>query len=220
MRIISTLAAFTLITYQLTTFANEDIEASLLSHIPNNDSVSYSSLRINDKTRRLLESCSFTEINFQINDNRPSTSIFKTKCQDGREISFSAKLDGKTKSLVAKRSIKRKTRLNKGNFELDWVPLGEINGITFKSFVEDNYYQASRNLRKGQPISLKNVNVAPVIERGWNVKARAVVSNMTITIDVIALDDGASGETIKVENSISNKIFYAKVLNSSTVIIK
>ncbi|EGR2229442.1 flagellar basal body P-ring formation chaperone FlgA [Vibrio parahaemolyticus] len=219
MRITPALIIIAAVVAPLEAAPNKDIEKTLLSYIPASKDTSYSSLRINDRTKRLLENCSISKVNFNINENRPSISTFKTKCQDGREVSFSAKLDGRTKSLVAKRSIKRKTRLNRSNFDIDWVPVDEINGITFKDLVKDNYYQTSRNLTKGQPISLKNVDVAPVIERGWHIKAKAILSNIAISIDVVALEDGAIGETIKVENTTSEKTFYAKVLNSSTVII-
>lgn len=219
MRIKPALIVIAAIITPLEAAPNTDIEKNLLSHIPASKDASYSSLRINDRTKRLLENCVISEVSSNINENRPSIATFKTKCQDGREVSFSAKLDGMAKSLVAKRSIKRKTRLNRENFDIDWVPVKEINGIRFRDLVKDNYYQTSRNLTKGQPISPKNVDVAPVIERGWHVKAKAILSNITISIDVVALDDGAIGETIKVENTTSEKTFYAKVLNSSTVII-
>ncbi|ELP5898463.1 flagellar basal body P-ring formation protein FlgA [Vibrio vulnificus] len=219
MRIKPAIITIALIVTPLKATSHADIEKTLLSHIPTSKHTSYSSITLNDRTKRLLVNCTFTKISSNINESTPSIATFKTKCQDGREVSFSAKLDGTIKSLVAKRSIKRKTRLNRDNVSIDWVPVDKINGISFKDLVNDNYYQASRNLTKGQPISPKNVDVAPVIERGWHIKAIAKLQNITISTEVIALEDGSIGETIKVENTTSKKIFFAKVLNSSTVII-
>ncbi|KDM90866.1 flagellar basal body P-ring formation chaperone FlgA [Photobacterium galatheae] len=200
--------------------ATTKIEEQLLSYVPKFESIKYTSVEINDRSQQLLIECQIKNSDVDINASRLSYATFRVFCIDGKEILFSAKLDGIVKSLVAKNQIRRKTRLNQENASIEWVSLSNIKSDVFHSQPPDGEYYAVRNLRKGQPISLKNLTIAPVIERGWLVKAKILVSNIAISIDVKALEDGVKGDVIQVENTSSGNIFYAKVINSSTVMIE
>jgi len=64
---------------------------------------------------------------------------------------------------------------------------------------------AQRSLRAGQPIRSSAVAAPILVEDGALVTVRVSTQNMTLTARGRALEDGAAGETIRVENTASQK---------------
>ncbi|MCY9860981.1 flagellar basal body P-ring formation chaperone FlgA [Vibrio coralliirubri] len=193
---------------------------TLLESLPKTEYSYYSKVELDIRTTALLSKCEISKVKPEINSRNPNLVAFDVTCKNGKTISLSSKTDGKIRSLVAKNHLKRKTRLNHTNTQLEWVPMSDVRGEYLTKFVLDNHYIATRNLKMGQPINMGHLDVAPTVERGWEIKAQSNISNITIGVDVKALEDGIIGETIKVQNLKSGSIFYAKIFNSTTVTIE
>ena len=193
---------------------------TLLKSLPKTEHSYYSKVELDRRTNALLEKCLISEVTPKVNPRNPNLVTFDVTCNNTKTISLSGKTDGKIRSLVAKNHLKRKTRLNNTNTQLEWVSMSEVRGEYLTNFLENNHYIATRNLKMGQPINLGHLDVAPTIERGWAIKAQSNISNIMIGVDVKALEDGIVGETIKVQNLNSGSTFYAKILNSTTVTIE
>lgn len=199
-------------------FSEVLLENKLLATLPSSENIRYEGVTINQRYISVLKQCSEGKIESEINRARPSLVKFYFSCHSGKTFTFSAELVGKARSLVVKDSIKRKTKLNSQNTSLEWVELDILRAEPLL-MLPNNYYQTTRNLRKGQNVYLKDIDVAPVIDRGRKVKAVFIHSNITVEVEVTALEDGTLGDTIKVENSSSNRIFFGEIIDASTVVI-
>lgn len=198
----------------------ETQNTTLLKSLPKTEHSYYSKVELDRRTNTLLTKCIISKVTSSVNPRNPNLVTFDVTCNDAKTISLSGKTDGKIRSLVAKNHLKRKTRLNNTNTQLEWVSMSEVRGEYLTNILENNHYITTRNLKMGQPINMGHLDVAPTIERGWEVKAQSNISNITIDVDVKALEDGIIGETIKVQNLHSGSTFYAKILNSTTVTIE
>ena len=201
-------------------FGAEASEKKILESLPATNYIKYESISLDHRSKLLLDECNITLINPFINLNRINQSTFLVHCDNGKKINLSAKLGGKVKSLVAKHPIKRKTRLDNKNTETKWLPLDNVRGKPITDNIEGGLYLTTRNLAKNQPINLKYIDIAPTIKRGWVVKSLAKISNISIYVEVQALESGSRGEIIKVKNLSSGDLFFAQIINSTTVTIK
>ncbi len=78
-------------------------------------------------------------------------------------------------------------------------------------------FMAKRTIRKGDMVKHWMVEKKPVIKRGDQVTILVESGLLRVTIPGKALDDGFAGETVSVENSMSNKKIFARVVDEVTV---
>ncbi|MCF8075194.1 MAG: flagellar basal body P-ring formation chaperone FlgA [Desulfotignum sp.] len=76
---------------------------------------------------------------------------------------------------------------------------------------------AKRSIRKGDMVKHSMVEKKPVIKRGDQVTILVESGLLRVTIPGTALDDGFAGETVSVENSMSSKKIFARVIDEVTV---
>ena len=76
---------------------------------------------------------------------------------------------------------------------------------------------AKRSVRKGDMVRHSMVEKKPVIKRGDPVTILVESGLLRVTIPGTALDDGFAGETVSVENSMSSKKIFARVIDEVTV---
>ena len=121
--------------------------------------------------------------------------------------------------LVATKQINRKDRFSEDDFVLQDVDMTRYNGKPFTSAEGIENYRSKTVLRKGAVLLEENIEEVPVINSGDRVKASAVEGNVIVTIDATALQDGLTGEEIRIVTS-ENKSLVAKVVDSKNVIIQ
>jgi flagella basal body P-ring formation protein FlgA len=78
-------------------------------------------------------------------------------------------------------------------------------------------FMAKRSIRKGDMVTHWMVEKKPVVKRGDQVTILVESGLLRVTIPGKALDDGFAGETVSVENSMSNKKIFARVIDEVTV---
>jgi flagella basal body P-ring formation protein FlgA len=76
---------------------------------------------------------------------------------------------------------------------------------------------AKRSIRKGDMVKLSMVEKKPVVTRGDQVTILVESGLLRVTIPGTVLDDAFAGETVAVENSMSNKKIFARVVDEVTV---
>jgi flagellar basal body P-ring formation protein FlgA len=76
---------------------------------------------------------------------------------------------------------------------------------------------AKHGLRKGDMVKHGMVERKPVVQRGDQVMILVESGLLRVTIPGKVLADGFAGETVSVENSMSNKKIFARVVDASTV---
>ncbi|MCL2673397.1 MAG: flagellar basal body P-ring formation chaperone FlgA [Alphaproteobacteria bacterium] len=101
----------------------------------------------------------------------------------------------------------------------DMVEYREVRPITSIIMNENELIgkQARTTLRAGVGVSRNQVRMPYSVLRNRPVTVRYVNHGMVMTIQGRALDNGAKGELIRVQNTKSNKIVDAVVMSSSVV---
>jgi len=69
----------------------------------------------------------------------------------------------------------------------------------------------------GSPVLWNHVNAIPLIRKGQEVDVFGNGKGIYITMKGLAMQDGGSGEYIKIRNVSSKQEFQAKVLNENSV---
>ena len=78
-------------------------------------------------------------------------------------------------------------------------------------------HEVKRSLKEGKLISQREVGLVSAIKKGDVVTSIYKHGSMQITAKSVALQDGALGKTIELENQKSKKRFYGVVVDSTTV---
>jgi flagella basal body P-ring formation protein FlgA len=76
---------------------------------------------------------------------------------------------------------------------------------------------AKRSIRKGDMVQHWMVEKKPVVKRGDQVTILVESGLLRVTIPGTVLDDGFAGDTVSVENSMSSKKIFARVVDEVTV---
>ncbi len=78
-------------------------------------------------------------------------------------------------------------------------------------------FVAKHTVRKGDMVKHWMVEKKPVVTRGDQVTILVESGLLRVTIPGMVLDDGFAGETVAVENGMSNKKIFARVIDEVTV---
>ena len=78
--------------------------------------------------------------------------------------------------------------------------------------------QAKRTILAGRFIRVDSAQPAPLIKAGALKRVRFLSGNLAISLMGVALSDASSGETIRVRNPSSGKIFFAEVKPDGTLV--
>lgn len=79
---------------------------------------------------------------------------------------------------------------------------------------------AKKTFKEGEVIDKRFVKFKPDVRRNEEVTAFLKQDNLTISIDVVALSDGMTGDYIGVENKSCKKVFTAKIIGENKVLIE
>lgn len=112
---------------------------------------------------------------------------------------------------VAKRALAKGTRVSETDVyqtELDTQKLKQGYFTTSQELVGQI---AKMNINPDTPFSPYNIELAKLVHKGEQVSILASNNNLSISVEGIAIDDGAFGEPIKVKNLSSKKVIEAQV---------
>lgn len=91
-------------------------------------------------------------------------------------------------------------------------PLGANN-------LADASLELAEAIRAGQPLLTRSVRIRPVIRRGGLVEGVAQDGLLSISLRVEALEDGQTGQTVRVRNPKTRREFLGRVRNEHSVLL-
>ena len=122
--------------------------------------------------------------------------------------------------VVARRRIERGERLTKDHVRLQRMELtGAMQGA-LTTLGEALGQEARRSIPAFAVVMRRMVGPARVVRRGSRVTLLAEAAGLRVTTAGVAVEDGAVGHTIGVQNLDSRKVVYGKVVDGGTVQVR
>ncbi len=148
--------------------------------------------------------------------SRHFTLIYRIEGRTVKSVTVRGKLLVKADVVVAQRALTRGSLVRREDVSLARLDVSRIREPIFSL---DNVVGklVVRNVRVGQAVEQKNVEIPPVVSKGGFVKIIARRGSMLLTAVGIALEDGKMGDVIRVQNNSSKKIVMAEVVGPDQV---
>ncbi len=115
--------------------------------------------------------------------------------------------------------INRGQRIDQSNTGFAKVDISTLRGQVFGKINPPYGLVASQNLRINTFITDINTDKPTLIAKGDAVLITASSGNIEVKMNGVALENGTKGQQIRVKNSSSNRIIYAKVVTDSEVLV-
>jgi flagella basal body P-ring formation protein FlgA len=111
--------------------------------------------------------------------------------------------------LILIRDVARGQRLAEG--DLDWAPASSVRGVRSGPADMDLAVgmEAKRSLKAGQPLQTGDIKTPAVIKKGDPVKLVYATRGLRLTVDGLAQNDAAKGESVRVLNVYSKRAIEA-----------
>lgn len=148
--------------------------------------------------------------NPKIIGSRQFSLIFKVDDRVRKNMSVRGKLEVLLPIAVTTTEIRKGTIITDGDITM---AIRDVSKIKNPCLNQQQILgkRAVRTLRPGRAVALNHVEFPPVVRKGELVKMVVLSSGMMITATGIAKKDGRIDETIKVQNTSSNKTVYCRV---------
>ncbi|WP_287007837.1 flagellar basal body P-ring formation chaperone FlgA [Legionella sp.] len=113
--------------------------------------------------------------------------------------------------LVTNRPIPKGTQLSDNDFDKLKIDVSQLKHGYFSDVQEIRDQVCKQNLAEGAIVTPFNLETPLLIHRGEQVSIQAVNEMINVSMNGIALNDGALGDTIKVQNLSSKRIIEARI---------
>lgn len=120
--------------------------------------------------------------------------------------------------ILSKSFIRKGEQLTESNYEVKEIDVSNINRSFLDTKTDFSKLRATTNIKEGLVLIEEQFENIPAVKNGDKVFALTVRGNVSVSIDSFVKQDGDIGDIIKIE-TVDNKIFRAKVIDSQTVII-
>jgi len=121
--------------------------------------------------------------------------------------------------VCASRNLKRGAILEKSDFYLARKNISYLPSGILTDLDRVNGFMMKHNLKADTCLKEWMLEKSPVVNRGDVVTILAESDGLKVTVLGKVLEKGYLGEFVKVQNAMSKKNIYAKVMNHSTVIV-
>lgn len=122
-------------------------------------------------------------------------------------------------AIKAASPINRGQAITQANTDIGEVDVSNLRGHVFTKTNPPYGLIASRNLRINTFITDNLTDQPTLIEKGDVILITASSGTITVRMNGIALEDGIKGQQIRVKNTSSERIIYAKVVTDSEVLV-
>ncbi len=149
-----------------------------------------------------------------------STSTMGIKCQENDNhwsLYVPVKITVLKTIYVAKRALIKGTRLTQDDIYQTEMDVQRLNQGYFTEKDQLIGQICKQNIPPNSPLNPHNIEAAKLINKGERVSIIVNDSNLTISMDGVAMEEGTLGETIKVRNLSSKKIIDAQITGSKKV---
>jgi flagella basal body P-ring formation protein FlgA len=120
---------------------------------------------------------------------------------------------------IAHTSIKRGELTDNADIARERRDVINIREALANFSIEDPSLEFAESVSAGTPLPARVLKPMAVIHRGQTANALVSDGALSITMKVVALEDGAPGQTIHFRNSSSARSLSGKVLNEQTILI-
>jgi flagella basal body P-ring formation protein FlgA len=145
--------------------------------------------------------------------------VIVTKGKKTSASVVSVKVQLYKKLFVAKKDYERKEVLHISGFEEKILDVTKINGNPVNTDFTVLDYRAKAFIKKGEILFEEKIEKIPLINSGDKVFAEVRNGNVLVTTEAIARQQGSSGDIIEFV-SLGNKIFRARVINATKVVVE
>ena len=98
--------------------------------------------------------------------------------------------------------------------------ISRLRGKTFSTMDEAVGLMARHNLRENTSLQEWMVEAPPIMERGDMVTILAEMGGLRMRVQGMALERGYPGEMVRVQNTMSQKSIFARVIDGSNVMVE
>jgi flagella basal body P-ring formation protein FlgA len=118
---------------------------------------------------------------------------------------------------VAVTQLLPETVLGRHDVRVARVPMASSQSGFVQSVDQIVGMQLRRPVSAGQPLSLANLTPPALVRRGSTVQIELLSAGLSVTGQVVAIDAGADGERIRVQNITSHAFLFAQVVGPGQV---
>lgn len=118
---------------------------------------------------------------------------------------------------VALTRLPQQTVLRKDDVRMGRVRAASVQNEIARSVDQIVGMQLRRPVAAGQPLLLTDLTRPPLVQRGSTVQIELSSTGLTITGQAIALDAGADGDKVRVQNITSHAYLFAQVIGPGEV---
>lgn len=122
--------------------------------------------------------------------------------------------------VCAKRSIKKGQIITKDDLYMERRNLSHLSDKVVDDFDYVVGMMAKHNIKENTPIKKWMVERAPIVKRGDIVTILAEKGALRVTVPGRVLEQGYSGDIVRVQNIMSRKQIFARILNNKTVLVE
>ncbi|WP_100637055.1 flagellar basal body P-ring formation chaperone FlgA [Marinomonas sp. ef1] len=115
--------------------------------------------------------------------------------------------------------INRGQAISKSNTDVGEVDISSLRGHVYTKKKPPYGLIASRNLRINTVITDDLTNQPTLVKKGDSVLITASSGTIIVRMNGVALENGVKGQQIRVKNTSSERIIYAKVVTDSEVLV-
>lgn len=120
---------------------------------------------------------------------------------------------------VAKRTLMKGDRISGDDIYQTEMDVHKLKYGYFDDIDDLVGLVCKKNVAINTPLNPHNIELAKVVHKGEKVSIVTSYNNLTVSMDGIAINDGALGETIKVKNLSSKKILDGQVTGKKMITV-
>jgi flagella basal body P-ring formation protein FlgA len=130
---------------------------------------------------------------------------------------ISGRVDEMTEAPVAVSRLLPETILRPNDVRVARVRMALLQTEVARSIDQVTGMQLRRPVAAGQPLRLSDLTRPPLVQRGATVQIELSTTGLTVSGQVVAIDAGAEGERIRVQNVNSRAFLIAEVVGPGQV---
>lgn len=198
------------------------IESHIISELPN---YSEGKLKVTaDKldSRLNLKACADNKLEIFNPYNSPllTASTMGIKCLEPENhwtLYVPVKISILKTILVAKNALIKGQRISSNDFYAMEMDTQKLKQGYFTNAQELIGLVCQKNIAPDSPLNSYNVELPKLVRRGEHIAITTGNDNLSISMDGIALDEGANGDKVRVKNLSSKRVIEAQVVGTKKV---
>jgi flagella basal body P-ring formation protein FlgA len=159
-----------------------------------------------------------SQVDYDSNTGRFSAALTITgEGMNPIDTRISGRVDEMVEAPVAITRLLPETVLRPDDVHITRVRTAALQNEVARSVDQIVGMQLRRPVAAGQPLRLADLVRPPLVQRGSTVQIELSASGLTVTGQAIAIDTGAEGEKIRVQNITSHAFLFAQIIGPGQV---